>query len=133
MSDATARLERLLEDELGECCASDVEDRLTELDDLAAATPLGHVAGDVEALSTLGDDTRYRLTRVLVTAGEELCVCELAPILDVSDSAISHALTDLTEAGLLARRKEGKWRYYRATDRAERLLGALDATREGDE
>jgi DNA-binding transcriptional ArsR family regulator len=130
MSNATARLERLLEDELGECCASDVEDRLTELDDLAAATPLGHVAGDVEALSTLGDDTRYRLTRVLVTAGEELCVCELAPILDVSDSAISHALTDLTEAGLLDRRKDGKWRYYRATDRAERLLGALDDSRE---
>lgn len=130
MSEATARLERLLEDELGACCEADVEDRLTELDDLAAATPLDHVAADVEALSTLGDDTRYRLTRVLVTAGEELCVCELAPILDVSDSAISHALTDLTEAGLLDRRKEGKWRYYRATDRAECLLGALDEGRE---
>jgi len=130
MGDATARLERLLEDELGECCASDVEDRLAELDDLAAATPLAHAAADVEALSTLGDDTRYRLARVLVTAGEELCVCELAPILDVSDSAISHALTDLTEAGLLDRRKDGKWRYYRATDRAERLLGALDDSRE---
>ena len=133
MSEAAERLERLLEDELGECCAADVEDRLAELDELAATTPLGHVEADVEALSTLGDDTRYRLTRVLVTAGEELCVCELAPILDVSDSAISHALTDLTEAGLLDRRKEGKWRYYRATDRAAQLLGALDDTREAGE
>ena len=129
MGDATARLERLLEDELGECCASDVEDRLAELDDLAAATPLAHAAADVEALSTLGDDTRYRLARVLVTAGEELCVCELAPILDVSDSAISHALSQLTDAGLVTRRKEGKWRMYRATPRANAVLVALDGSR----
>jgi DNA-binding transcriptional ArsR family regulator len=129
MSDATGRLERLLEDELGECRASDVEQRMTELDALAADAPLAHAAADVETLATLGDDTRYRLTRILVAAGEELCVCELAPTLDVSDSAISHALTDLTEAGLVDRRKEGKWRYYRATERAERLLAVLDDTR----
>jgi len=46
---------------------------------------------------------------------------------DVSDSAVSHALSELTDAGLVARRKEGKWRYYRTTDKAERLLGALAA------
>ena len=129
MSDPTGRLERLLEDELGECCAADVEEREAELDALADGASVESAATDVETLSTLGDETRYRLTRVLVAAGSELCVCELAPTLDVSDSAISHALSDLTEVGLVDRRKAGKWRYYRATERAERLLAALDDTR----
>jgi DNA-binding transcriptional ArsR family regulator len=48
----------------------------------------------------------------------------------VSESAVSHALADLVDAGLVDRRKAGKWRYYRTTDRAARLLDALDATRE---
>ena len=48
----------------------------------------------------------------------------------VSDSAVSHALSDLTEAGLVTRRKEGQWRYYDTTDRADGLLAALDSTRE---
>jgi DNA-binding transcriptional ArsR family regulator len=50
----------------------------------------------------------------------------------VSDSAISHALSDLRDAGLVTRRKDGTWRYYEATDRAEALLAALDDTRGGD-
>ena len=65
-----------------------------------------------------------------MTAGDDLCVCELAPLFDVSESAISHALSELTDTGLITRRKEGKWRYYRSTERAEGLLAALDATRE---
>jgi hypothetical protein len=35
---------------------------------------------------------------------------------------------DLADPGLVTRRKEGQWRYYDATDRAERLFGALDGT-----
>jgi Predicted transcriptional regulators len=58
-----------------------------------------------------------------------LCVCELSPLLDVSDSAISHALSKLTDAGLVTRRKEGKWRMYRATPRANAVLVALDGSR----
>ena len=44
---------------------------------------------------------------------------------------MSHALSDLTEAGLVTRRKNGTWRYYEATERATALLAALDRTREG--
>jgi len=47
----------------------------------------------------------------------------------VSDSAISHALSQLTDAGLVTRRKEGKWRMYRATPRANAVLVALDGSR----
>ena len=64
--------------------------------------------------------------RILHIADEELCVCEFTPLLDVSDSAISHALSQLTEAGLLTRRKDGKWRKYRATAHASAVLIALD-------
>lgn len=87
------------------------------------------VEGDVDALRTLGSDTRYRIVRLLAAAGEELCVCEISPRVEVSDSAVSHALSDLADAGLVTRRKEGTWRYYRPTDRAVRLIEALDATR----
>jgi DNA-binding transcriptional ArsR family regulator len=129
MTQDTTRLRRLIAEEVGECCDADVAARLDELEALAASTP-EDVAADLGALSTLGDGTRHRIVRLLAAAEGELCVCEFSPLLDVSESAVSHALSDLTDAGLLTRRKEGTWRYYRTTDRADRLVDALDATRE---
>ncbi|MFC7096512.1 ArsR/SmtB family transcription factor [Halobaculum marinum] len=128
----TERLERLIADEVGECCGSDVEDRLTDLRALGerAAVEAADETADLDALSALGSDTRYRLVRVVAAADDDLCVCELEPLVDVSESAVSHALSTLTDAGLLSRRKEGKWRYYGTTARSEALLDALDATRE---
>jgi len=128
MAQDTTRLRRLIADEIGECCDADVAARLDELEALAASTP-EDVAADLDALSTLGDGTRHRIVRLLAAAEGELCVCEFSPLLDVSESAVSHALSDLTDAGLLTRRKEGTWRYYRTTERADRLVDALDATR----
>ena len=69
---------------------------------------------------------------MLTAANRELCVCEINLIVDVSDSAISHTLSDLYDAGLVTRRKDGTWRYYETTDRAEALLTALDETRAAD-
>jgi len=125
MARADDRLRRLLADELGECCEADVEARRDELRELDAATAESPIAERVRVLSALANDTRYRIVQLLAAAEEDRCVCELSPLVDVSDSAVSHALSELTDAGLVARRKEGKWRYYRTTDRAERLLGAL--------
>lgn len=131
----TERLERLIADEVGECCGSDVDERLADLHELEerAAVDEADEGSDLDALSALGSGTRYRLARLLAAADGELCVCELEPLVDVSESAVSHALSTLTDAGLLARRKEGRWRYYDATDRAEALLDALDSTREAGE
>jgi len=129
MSQETQRLRRLVEDEVGGCCDADVDARLDELAALTETVP-DRTDADRTALGTLGDETRYCIVRLLDAAEGELCVCEFSPLLDVSDSAISHALSDLTDAGLVVRRKEGKWRYYRPTERAERLVDALDATRE---
>jgi len=87
-------------------------------------------AADVETLATLGNDTRYEALRHIAGEGET-CVCELEPALGVSQGAVSQALSRLFSAGLVDRRKDGRWRYYSATPRAERLLAVLDETREG--
>jgi DNA-binding transcriptional ArsR family regulator len=128
MAQNSERLERLIETEIGECCAGNVEDRLATLRAYRDGIP-ADADTDRTALKTLGDETRYTIVRLLAAADGELCVCEISPVVDVSDSAISHALSDLQSAGLVDRRKEGTWRYYEATQRAEALLTALDDTR----
>jgi len=131
----TERIERLVAEEAGDRCASDLDERLAALEALGerAAASDADRADDVEALSALGSDTRIRIVRLLAAAESELCVCELEPLVDVSESAVSHALSTLTDAGLIARRRDGKWRHYDATERAEALLVALDSTREAAE
>lgn len=131
MSESADRLERLVAEQLGECCAGDVADRVATLERYADERP-ADVDADVRALRTLGDETRYAIVHLLATADRELCVCEITPVVDVSDSAVSHALSDLADAGLVTRRKEGTWRYYEATDRSRALLAALDETRRED-
>jgi DNA-binding transcriptional ArsR family regulator len=129
MSEATERLERLIAAEVGECREGDLDERLHELDDLETEAELDRAETDVDVFATLGNETRYQLVRVLVASDDELCVCELDAIIEVGDSAVSHALRDLVDAGLVERRKEGKWRYYGATERAERLIDVVDETR----
>lgn len=104
-------------------------DRLAELETLNEAARESEFETDVELLSALGNETRYKILRILHEADDELCVCEFSPLLEVSDSAVSHALSTLTDAGLVTRRKEGKWRMYRATPRATAVLVALDGSR----
>ena len=130
METESGRIERYLEDDLEACRTEDVEERLSALDLLESTAESDRVESDIEVLSTLGNDTRYRLARVLVAAEGELCVCELNAIVDVSESAISHALADMREAGLVTRRKNGRWRMYRATPVATALVSALDEVRE---
>lgn len=128
MTTGTERLRNLLADERGESTDADVTRRLAELDDLLADD--ADVSGDVEIFSVLGNETRYRIVRLLAAADDELAVAEFEPLLEVGQSGISHALSTLAEVGLVERRKEGKWRYYRTTPLAERLLDVLDAGRE---
>lgn len=126
---ATDRLQRYLTDERGNCTNDALQERLEELEELDAAVGGPDLEADVDMLSAMANETRYKIVRILHTADEELCVCEFAPLLDVSDSAISHALSQLTETGLLTRRKDGKWRKYSATNRATAVLIALDGSR----
>jgi len=122
------RLERLVGQEDGDRGDADVEARIETLESCVADVP-ADADRDVAALKALGNDTRYAIVRLLRAAGRELCVCEITPVVDVSDSAISHALSSLHDAGLVTRRKDGTWRYYETTERAEALLDALDGVR----
>lgn len=124
MTGATGRLRRLITDELGDCRDGDLERRLAEITRLAERAFKNDATRGVFAV--LGNETRYRLARALAISGEEMCVCELEPLVEVSNSAVSHALSDLVEAGLVHRRKEGNWRYYRTTDLAESLFETAD-------
>jgi DNA-binding transcriptional ArsR family regulator len=128
---ATERLRRYLDDESGECRPEDVDRRLENLGALAGALSEERVAADVAVLSALSSETRYAVVRVLVAAGEELCVCELNAVVDASESAVSHALSELDDAGLVEGRTDGRWRKYRATDRAVALVTVLDGAIDG--
>lgn len=67
-----------------------------------------------QTFKALSDPTRLKI--VLALAQEELCVCDLAALADVSISAISHQLRLLRNMRLVSYRKEGKMVYYRLDD-----------------
>lgn len=92
--------------------------------------PADTIEQEVEVLAALSNTTRYGAIRLLAAADGEVCACDLAPPLDVSQSAISHALSRLYEAELVDRRKEGRWRYYRTTPLAEAVVAIFDAQQE---
>jgi len=65
--------------------------------------------------ATLGDPTRARLLHALALA-EELCVCDLALLIGLSQSAVSHQLRLLRDRRVVSRRKAGRIVYYRLAD-----------------
>lgn len=132
MAHATDRLRRYLDDELGECRSEDVERRLEELATLEGALEPTRLEAELDVVSALANETRYTLVRVLVAAGEELCVCELNAVVDVTESGLSHALSTLVDAGLVDGRKDGRWKKYRATNRAVALVTVLEGSTSAD-
>ena len=80
---------------------------------------LNHLA---ETFRALADPTRVKILSAL--ACEELCVCDLAKLLGVTPSAVSHQLRVLRNLRLVKYRREGKSAYYSLDDRhIELLLG----------
>lgn len=63
----------------------------------------------------LSDETRVRVLMML-TSGE-LCVCQIIEMLGLAPSTVSKHMFILRQAGLVETRKEGRWIYYRLTDR----------------
>ena len=61
-----------------------------------------------------GDSTRIRILSALFVT--EMCVCDLSEVLKVSQSAMSHQLKTLRQAGLVKFRKEGKSAFYSLKD-----------------
>ena len=60
----------------------------------------------------LGDPIRLTLVDVLRKHAGKVCVCELVPLFDVSQSTLSHHLKTLRNAGIVDSERRGIWAYY---------------------
>lgn len=67
-----------------------------------------------ELFKVFGDSTRIRILFVLFEA--EVCVCDLAEVLHMTQSAVSHQLKILKQAKLVSARREGKSVFYALAD-----------------
>ena len=67
-----------------------------------------------ELFRIFGDSTRIRILYVLFEA--EMCVCDIAALLGMTQSAISHQLRALKNARLVTSRREGKTVFYSLAD-----------------
>ena len=67
-----------------------------------------------ELFRIFGDSTRIRIMYVLFEA--EMCVCDIAALLGMTQSAISHQLRALKNAKLVTSRREGKTVFYSLAD-----------------
>ena len=67
-----------------------------------------------EVFKVFGDSTRIKILYVLFEA--EMCVCDIAQLLEMNQSAISHQLRILKQNGLVKSRREGKAVFYSLSD-----------------
>ena len=67
-----------------------------------------------ELFKVFGDSTRVRILCALFES--EMCVCDIAEVLGMTQSAISHQLRVLKQARLVKYRREGKTVYYSLAD-----------------
>ncbi len=87
----------------------------------------------LDALRGAGEETRLRILHAL--SRDELAVSELTQVLAQSQPRISRHLKLMTEAGLIERRREGSWAFFRLTRTgfpARLARFALDALETGD-
>ena len=68
----------------------------------------------VNLFKAMGDDTRLKI--LLALSNEEMCVCDLAAFLGITESAVSHQLRMLRQLYLVTNRREGPILYYRLND-----------------
>lgn len=67
-----------------------------------------------ELFKNFGDSTRVKILYALLAS--ELCVCDIAGLMDVTQSAVSHQLRVLKASKLVKFRKEGKTVFYSLAD-----------------
>ena len=83
----------------------------------------------------LGDPTRIRIVAALRNG--ELCVCELADALDISQSSLSSHLQICRQVGVLTTRKESRWIYYSLSTRyaplIEKIFSELQTVRRDEQ
>jgi DNA-binding transcriptional ArsR family regulator len=96
------------------------------LDDIRARLlPPASIDGVAQVFKLLGDPTRVRMLDAL-THGER-CVCDLASLVGLSESAVSHQLRLLRAARLVRVRRAGRLAFYSLDD--HHVIGLLHDTR----
>ena len=106
-----------------ECCDTiEVHEELLKIVDetMPEETELYDLA---ELFKVFGDSTRIRILFVLFEA--EVCVCDLAQALNMTQSAISHQLKILKQNKLVKSRREGKSIFYSLADDHLRTIISL--------
>ena len=103
-----------------ECCeATHVHQQTVE--QVRAQLPDEDVLYDLtELFRALGDSTRMRILYALFEA--EMCVCDIAELLGMTQSAISHQLRALKNVRLVRARREGKTVFYSLADTHVRTI-----------
>lgn len=93
------------------------------------AAPLAEVEASelANGFAALADPVRLRLVSLLATAPDgAVCACDLVEPLGKSQPTISHHLKVLTEAGVIAGERNGRWIWYSVVDeRLDALRSAL--------
>ena len=84
------------------CCTPIVDEAMDGADAARAA----------ELFKALGDPTRVRIVNLLATSAEPVCVCDITPVVALSQPTVSFHLKKLLGAGLIEREQRGKWAYY---------------------
>ena len=67
-----------------------------------------------DLFKVFGDSTRIRILYVLLE--DEVCVCDLAQLIGMTQSAVSHQLRILKQARLIKSRRDGKTVFYSLAD-----------------
>ncbi|MBP5308230.1 MAG: helix-turn-helix transcriptional regulator [Clostridia bacterium] len=95
------------------CECNVVHDNVVER--VRATLPDEDLLADVaELFKVFGDSTRTRILSALF--GAELCVCDIASLLNMTKSAVSHQLRILRQTKIVKNRKHGKEVYYSLDD-----------------
>lgn len=95
------------------CCEDKVHPEVVKA--VADKLPDEELLYDVaELFKVFGDSTRVRIICALFES--EMCVCDIADVLGMTQSAISHQLRVLKQARLVKYRRDGKTVYYSLAD-----------------
>ena len=85
------------------------------VDQVRQVLPPDEVLSDLADLFKIfGDSTRIKILYALLRS--ELCVCDIADLLGLTQSAISHQLRSLKQSRLVKARREGKTVFYSLAD-----------------
>ncbi len=97
-----------------ECCEG-IEVHENIVIDIKDKLPKEEMLYDLaELFKVFGDSTRIKILYVLLES--EMCVCDIAALLNMTQSAISHQLRVLKQSQLVKFRREGKAIFYSLAD-----------------